>query len=926
MKRKNFIAAALLIASSQLASAGIFGITDSIGANQGGVIGGIIGDVGDDDIPKLYVSQYEALRIAKQWYGNRTDVDYYIGGSTLIDNEYESNASELPDSSAWVRTGHHWLIVVDEHPNQNWSHECGYIYVQSEKSRLTPIKSCRVPGRMLPSGVGLTLTDANNPYGTNADLKPSVPLIDNAGFNAEFAGKTYAMIINSASTRNDNLERYCNDCSFIYQMLWKQYNVPTANIKMLMPIDTLMCRANGSGYVAMPTNIAQTVYPLSVSTISSCLNQLKSNMTSDSRLMVFITGNAGITDSGEPFIMLPGGGRMMASDINALFRGVNARVVDYVLGVSNAAAFVDYLSDKGRVITAATGVGEAAASCPDTPFSEFLWNWTSAQYVPSAETCPNGYDPDNNGRVTLEEAFAYADSLSVNSNGTISTENQYLIEDVAFNNIPEAVDLYIRDNPADTGKEPNNTTEIVWNSPDIWVTSVPDPNKEHTNHFIDLNLDNQFCQIYINVRVTNRGQNTYTGSGQYLHVYWTNMVFNLDLYTWLGVNCDQDKDAVGYEIFPLELEDSIMPGESRVYVLATTLPQKFIKQLKRDRNKFGINVLARISNSSQMGDDQGNPMPVIRDALVSVSGSRKVAQKSNLFILGYTQMKCDILVSDDGELYKYEVEPDDIELFNKIELSMELSPSGYQSWIDGGSVANDVTVSNANPRKFYFHSSQSYISNIKAIESLDSIRLSYNIISSEDVLSPQSYNLCVRRKNCADTNIMTGTMITIFSDARSQELSPAVSSSLENGTYTLSETNVSEDAIYQWIGNNSELIAEGKSVNIDASCASDISKLRVETSDGIINYVDINLDDVPIIESISPNPFSTQFDVRLSRQAKANTKIHVNSISSSMINREYVVGTGEKEITIFTSDYPSGSYIVSVQENGKILGSKQVVK
>ena len=42
-------------------------------------------------------------------------------------------------------------------------------------------------------------------------------------------------------------------------------------------------------------------------------------------------------------------------------------------------------------------------------------------------------------------------------------------EDLAFNNLPEAVDLYIRDNDEDTGKEPNLTTEIFWNSPDIWV-------------------------------------------------------------------------------------------------------------------------------------------------------------------------------------------------------------------------------------------------------------------------------------------------------------------------------------------------------------------------------------------------------------------------------------------------------------------------
>ena len=69
MKRKNFIAAALLIASSQLASANIFGITDSIGANQGGIIGGIIDDVGEGGAVK-YVSKFQATYFNNKCIGS----------------------------------------------------------------------------------------------------------------------------------------------------------------------------------------------------------------------------------------------------------------------------------------------------------------------------------------------------------------------------------------------------------------------------------------------------------------------------------------------------------------------------------------------------------------------------------------------------------------------------------------------------------------------------------------------------------------------------------------------------------------------------------------------------------------------------------------------------------------------------------------
>ena len=69
MKRKNFIAAALLIAASQLASADIFGQPDSISPGTGGIIGGIIGDVGEGGAVK-YVSKFQATYFNNKCIGS----------------------------------------------------------------------------------------------------------------------------------------------------------------------------------------------------------------------------------------------------------------------------------------------------------------------------------------------------------------------------------------------------------------------------------------------------------------------------------------------------------------------------------------------------------------------------------------------------------------------------------------------------------------------------------------------------------------------------------------------------------------------------------------------------------------------------------------------------------------------------------------
>ena len=608
MKTKISIIVALIIASFQLASAGIIIPGDSIG---GGIVVGPV-----DDVTKVYIHEQQALQIAKEWYGNRTDVDYYIGASELIDNDYESNASELPDSSAWVRTGHHWLIVVDEHPNQNWSHECGYVYVQCERSRLAATRSCRVPGRMLPNGVNLRLTNSRNLYGNNASQKPTVAQ-SVPNYNTEVAGKTFALIINSASSRHDNLERYWNDCSFIYKVLTNKYNVMTDNIRILMPTDSLMRRADGSGYTSLPRNIGTDIWNLNINTLYDCLDEIKIEMNGTGHLLVFITGNAGTDDSGEPYILLQGGNRMTAGELERMISSANVRVTDYVLGVSNASAFSEYLSGKGHVITAATGANEAATSCADKPFSEFLMHWTSAMSGSDALGNSVESDSDGNGRMTLEEAFAYADSLTTSTSGDISTVNRYLKEDVAFNNIPEGVDLYIRDNLDDTGKEPSSGR--YYTSPDIWYRNNADGLTYQFNQPIEIQEESGL--IYLYTRIWNRGMNDYNNNNQYIHYYYAYSPIST-AKTFLGGTRDVSFELDGGELAaPKTIGDFIKADSCIIYQ-----KQVFIDEdMSLHKDIFGrlnMNTLQVISNVKTAGV---NLIDSIKQGFAAVQAKNNIA-------------------------------------------------------------------------------------------------------------------------------------------------------------------------------------------------------------------------------------------------------------------------------------------------------------
>ena len=909
MKTKISIIVALIIASFQLASAGIIIPGDSIG---GGIVVGPV-----DDVTKVYIHEQQALQIAKEWYGNRTDVDYYIGASELIDNDYESNASELPDSSAWVRTGHHWLIVVDEHPNQNWSHECGYVYVQCERSRLTATRSCRVPGRMLPNGVNLRLTNSRNLYGNNASLKPTVAQ-SVPNYNTEVAGKTFALIINSASSRHDNLERYWNDCSFIYKVLTNKYNVMTDNIRILMPTDSLMRRADGSGYTSLPRNIGTDIWNLNINTLYDCLDEIKIEMNGTGHLLVFITGNAGTDDSGEPYIMLQGGRRMTAGELERMISSANVRVTDYVLGVSNASAFSEYLSGKGHVITAATGADEAATSCADKPFSEFLMHWTAAMCGSDALGNSVESDSDDNGRMTLEEAFAYADSLTTSTSGDISTVNRYLKEDVAFNNIPEGVDLYIRDNLDDTGKEPN-CSNTFWNSPDIWLRNQDDGLENQEDEALELSTDNRFNHVYAYVRIWNRGLSDYNSSDKYLHIYWANVMMSRNGLLFMGKRRATIKNIYSNEEYPDIIDSAIKSDSCIILSYEISVPRKMVELYNNKRAYF--NIVARISDSENMGFS--DPIEETYDALIAVRESNNIAQHSKTKYLARNSNNTFTYIDADSTNYRYEFLTSDEALAN-VEMSIELSPTSYQAWKNAGECANNVVVYSSNVRKFYFMDSTSYISNIYAANQDDSIRVDCRFKSNASIVEPHKYNIHLVKKDISTNEIITGTTIEISSNGLSP-LSPMVSSSHDNGIYNLTATNVNCEATYQWSDENCNVIGNQQHVEIDGTKATGTYELRVESNDGVVGYTYFNLDKIPLIESVSPNQFSDLLNIKLSRPANINTEIIVQGITNQY-RKVFPMLAGENSINIYGIDCPNGNYVISVAENGEIKDSKQIIK
>jgi endoglucanase len=145
------------------------------------------------------------------------------------------------------------------------------------------------------------------------------------------------------------------------------------------------------------------------------------------------------------------------------------------------------------------------------------WNWwgnsASGDWWNQGDSCnPEGY----HWGLTLDD-------------GTNSTVYMKLIE----SSLPAPL-LYIRDNVADTGSEPNATTTIAWESTDVWVRQTADGNPVG-----EPILGGQSSVVY--VKITNKGKAPYPGGNGVVRLYWAKAQAGLSWpYPWDGSGMESE--------------------------------------------------------------------------------------------------------------------------------------------------------------------------------------------------------------------------------------------------------------------------------------------------------------------------------------------------------------------------------------------------
>ncbi len=860
-----------------------------------------------------YTTESDALMIAK----NRLpegDYDFYITESGNSKN---------------------WCVLADAAPDTPWGHSC---------------YTCNVPKLLDLNGTGIQIVHLNYPpeissykpievknrLGGAAYTKPRIAkyqTTDPAKIDA--AQRTYAVIIDGTPCPIYNSERYWNNCSLVYQTLAHRFGVPKANIYPLISDGTfggLDMHALDGNMKSQPLDLDFDGNPeislaATSQNIKNTLVSLVSKLGEDDHLLVYITG---FGERGEidniSYLPLGNDDFFTDDDLVECLAPFSAKYVniDVVVDVNAARGFVEKAGAlNGCVAMSSTG-GEYKLQqfCVDQPYTRFTYDWACAMsgLNPYGASIPSDFD--DNGHRTVLEAYRYASARVANSEPAYKSTPASVGEDLAFDHLAPAVDLYIKDNWADTGVEPN-PNKIFWNSPSIWVRNENDGKKGFQQPFYS--LSHEFAWAYVTIH--NRGKKAFvkpanTKDYLYLHLFASQMATAYTAEAWCGQEADDDGYVTGYEVPNAKpIINTINPGDSITMWFTWNLsPDLSIADPETTINIY-YSLLAKIDNNYRTTS--------IDSRLESklVGRYNKIAQKSLTVLNGDALRKSlDVIIRNSGieksdvsiELRPHAIQ--DRDLFNVADVGMIMSKKIADGWKAGGYSCKGASRLPSNDgAKFFSHDNK--LENI-SLGAKEFDKVSMNFRFHTVPVGVESYTVDLIQRD-ADGNIMGGETFVIKAPQAAAASLNISESSADNGRRALSADMDGLASVY-WKDSYGETIAEGATLTVLPTPDNNTFKAIALNADGDLAVSEYTIDTVQGISAVSAE--NGQVTVQLLDAAPAGASICIGSATDtgSIISAD--VPEGAKSLTISAPQLTTGVHAVTMNVDDEKIDSKKFVK
>lgn len=387
----------------------------------------------------------------------------------------------------------------------------------------------------------------------------------------------WALVINTAYSLEDDLQRYTEECAMVYETL-RQHGYDSEQIIVLGGVHS----ASLHNAVTYETEYNKKKQDASLANLKMGIDRIKERINGG-HLFIYITGPAGIHVTDENFyqgayLYLFDNNTLSDQKLADLLSSISASSMNILIQSDHAGGFVYELQSKIQshtVITTACAASEVAKPTFDSKYGDFTYWWLTAVNGQTPDT-HRQYNADitNDKYISMFEAYHFTSQHHTSDNNIDQFDNPNcfaldwtLYGEIGTNcvnpTLIDGYDLFMKDNPADVGNEPNTTTNACYISEDIWF--------EDYNHNKTYTLGSK-TQYDACVRIRNRGTLPSNGNER-LFLHWTKAKIGGSWpHGWTG---QEYECAEGYTVLAgnymttsdplfIEVPAGIEPGKSAI--------------------------------------------------------------------------------------------------------------------------------------------------------------------------------------------------------------------------------------------------------------------------------------------------------------------------------------------------------------------------
>lgn len=489
------------------------------------------------------------------------------------------------------------------------------------------------------------------------------------------------------------------------------------------------------------------------------------------------------------------------------------------------------------------------------------------------------------------------------SDGFKATAGSSVLLSVATCPAGNGIDLYVKDVPTDTGIEPS-PSNIVWDSPDIWVRRNNDTGTTHESP-----VKNQIN--YIKVRVTNRGNQPSTGY-ETVTVHWgpNSLMFGRCGRLLTNTNC------IGFGTLSTGI---IQPGGSVVL----TFPFTPVIVNNTDY-QYAIQATSNTGSAFNQGTYSSH--------WSMIQHTRQLALK-NLVIVDSALRSASVLVGsheDSANNYNLELLVTNDEtgkpIYQEAEVRLKMDANLYNSWRQG-SMQTERMVNTTEDNIKVVTGNNALLKGLPmGGDFIGTVELDFNYLIGE-LTDKTNYSYHLIQRDAMTNEIVGGCAFKIGKEIRNPFEAKADDKEADKfQAITLSAYDIGEQAVYNWYDSEGNFVAEGKDLHI-ASAVAEKYKLEVISSvDGFKDYTEVEVRLKPgRLISISPNPSydgKTTVHYKINEASSAYIMVTNYYMTPNGMSSNYIVDINATEKFIDIRNYPIGFYKVALVVDGEVMDVK----